>query len=485
MTDKILQIRVVSARNLIAADANGLSDPYVVIKLNDKKVKTNKTRVIKKTLNPDWNQIFSLKVQDPETDVVTFLVYDKDKIGSDFIGEAAIRINDLIEKVEKSLWLELKKVPHGDLLVGLMAVNWSGQQHTQYGFSDGPVYYHQPVQVNYQFSPQVMGFVRNSNPYGAVPFAAPVNPGFAQGFASVPPLPTVHQTSTQILDDSSRREGYNINHSEIEWDKKIAQGAFGEVWRATWAGTVVAAKKILKTDISESDLADFSQEILLMSKLRHPNIVQFLGACLEPEICLLTEFFERGSLFDVLAKKDIEIDWSRKLQIIKEITSGFVYLHTRNPPIIHRDIKSMNVLVTKDWKCAVADFGLTKIKDKAMLSTRCGSPAWSAPEVLRGEPYDEKADVFSYGIVLWEIITRNPPYMGMNPMQVIGQVAYQRPSLRPPMPNDCPVVGLIDLMTRCWDDAPSVRPTFVEALDAVKTMRSLWEQRDQAPQPAA
>jgi len=479
MADRILQVRIISGRDLVAADSNGLSDPYVVIKYNEKKCKT-KTRVIKKTLNPDWNQIFSFQVQNPSTDVIKFIVYDKDKIGSDFIGEAEVQINDLIEKVEKSMWLKLQKVPHGDILVGLMATNWSGQPQPIFGFSSAPQYYHQPVPVNYQFSPQAMGYVTGSNPYGAVPFVAPMDAA-QHGFATVPAVP-MQRVATQILSESSLREGYNINYSEITWDKKIAQGAFGEVWRATWAGTVVAAKKILKTEIGDSDLAEFSQEILLMSKLRHPNIVQFLGACLEPEICLLTEYFERGSLFDVLAKRDVEIDWARKLQIIYDITSGFVYLHTRNPPVIHRDVKSMNVLVTKDWKCSVADFGLTKIKDKAMLSTRCGSPAWSAPEVLRGEPYDEKADVFSYGIVLWEVITRSPPYRGMNPMQVIGQVAYQRPSLRPPIPNDCPVIGLIDLTTRCWDDNPATRPTFPQALEAVKVMRADWAASLENPQ---
>ena len=102
---------------------------------------------------------------------------------------------------------------------------------------------------------------------------------------------------------------------------------------------------------------------------------------------------DKGTLFDVIQNQE-PMDWSRRVACCLDIAKGMMYLHSRNPPIVHRDIKSLNILVAKDWKCTITDFGLTKMKDKAMLSTRCGSPAWSAPEVLRGEQYDEKADVY-------------------------------------------------------------------------------------------
>lgn len=192
---------------------------------------------------------------------------------------------------------------------------------------------------------------------------------------------------------------------------------------------------------------------------------------MDPEFCLLTEFMSRGSLFDIIGDEKLDFNWSRKVSIALDVAKGLLYLHSRQPPIVHRDIKSLNVLVTKDWKATVADFGLTKIKDKAMLATRCGSPAWSAPEVLRGEPYDEKADVFSYGIVLWEILSRSRPYPTLDPMQLIGQIAFQKPSLRPPIP-ECDCSEMIDLMIRCWHDVPNVRPTFeliVEQLKEIET----------------
>jgi len=507
---KYLELRCISGRNLMAADSNGLSDPYIEACLGSKK--KQKTKVIKKTLDPNWNQLLTFEVHNPDIEPVHITVLDKDLFKSDYLGEITVDISDLIEGYEKIITCKLTRATRGEITIGLKAVNWTGsqaqrvsqqqalmaqsqyqpvQQFPQQPQYQQPGFYSQapfaPQQM-FQFPPQAQE-ISYSNPYNPVPFYAPVNaaqmiPGYnpQQGMSQqqqpMPQQPPMVQGQASMAQSAAKsnvgqsalREGFSIAYSEIKFTKKIGAGAFGEVWKGEWAGTDVAVKKILKNDIKESDLGEFASEILLMSKLRHPNIVQFLGACMDPEFCLVTEFMHRGSLFDVLGDKSIEMDWDRKLQICMDVCKGMVYLHTRNPPIIHRDIKSLNVLVTKDWKSTIADFGLTKIKDKAMLSTRCGSPAWSAPEVLRGEPYDEKADVFSFGIVLWEVISRQRPYPNENPMQLIGRVAFQKPSLRPPIP-DCEYPGMIDLMIRCWHDVPGVRPTFEQALQQLKEIQ--------------
>ena len=419
----------------------------------------------KKCLSPTWNDVFCFKLSNPNIESLTFECRDKDIVGSDFLGKKEIPLDDLIDRLEKVFTFDLEGVKHGKLTVGLKALGWSGE------LSGAGLFVAQPP-PQYQFPSMVQDYLRASNPYAAVPFVAPLNanPQFChEAPPAIPSLPG-SGNSKRNVGESAFREGFHINYSEIKFSKKIGAGAFGEVWSAEWAGTKVAVKKILKADISEDDLAEFSQEILLMSKLRHPNIVQFLGATLDPEFCLLTEFMERGTLFNVLADNTVDLPWSRKIDICQDVAKGLLYLHTRTPPIIHRDVKSLNVLVTRDWKCTVADFGLTKIKDHGMLTTRCGSPAWSAPEVLRGEQYDEKADVFSYGIVVWETVTRQPPYAGLNPMQLIGQVAYNKPSLRPPIPPNCPCPELIDLMCQCWHDDPNVRPTFQQVLDFLKAI---------------
>jgi len=149
--------------------------------------------------------------------------------------------------------------------------------------------------------------------------------------------------------------------------------------------------------------------------------VPFLGACVHPEFMLVTEYMERGSLTELLGNPAIAMSGALKIKLSQDIAKGMLYLHTRHPPIVHRDVKSLNILVTKDWKAVVADFGLTKIMNRAFLNSYCGSPAWVAPEVLRGEQYDESADVYSYGIVLWEMLTRTLPYKGLDARAVIGK----------------------------------------------------------------
>lgn len=247
---------------------------------------------------------------------------------------------------------------------------------------------------------------------------------------NVPPaamcLPNVPVSSMSPAPSNPGRpkEPWELDPTEIKLCEKIGSGSFGDVWRGEWAGIEVAVKKITKASITDKDIQSFRDEVDIMSKLRHPNVVQFLGACLSPEIMLVTEYASRGSLFGLLQNKNNQISWGQAVRISLDIAKGILYLHTRNPPIVHRDIKSLNILVMRDWKAVVADFGLTKIKKAGYLDTYCGSPAWTAPEVLRGQQYDESADVYSFGVVLWEILTRQAPYPGVEPSVIIGRGRY-------------------------------------------------------------
>ena len=177
------------------------------------------------------------------------------------------------------------------------------------------------------------------------------------GFSSSLPTPAPQTGSAkQQVSDSAMREGFNIQYNELTFEKKIGAGAFGEVWKGEWAGTNVAIKKILKADISEADLKEFSTEILLVSKLRHPNIVQFLGACMDPDFCLVIEFMDRGTLFDVVQQNSLT--WKLKASMITDIVKGMMYLHTRTPPIVHRDVKSLNILVIINFFIFVLYFNI-------------------------------------------------------------------------------------------------------------------------------
>jgi serine/threonine protein kinase len=149
-----------------------------------------------------------------------------------------------------------------------------------------------------------------------------------------------------------------------------------------------------------------------------------------------------------------------------DVARGMNYLHNCTPVIVHRDLKSPNLLVDKNWVVKVCDFGLSRIKHNTLLSSRstAGTAEWMAPEVLRNEPSDEKCDVFSYGVILWELCTLLQPWEGMNPMQVVGAVGFQHRRLDIPGSVD-PAVA--EIIKRCWQTDPRLRPSFSEIMAAL------------------
>ncbi|PWA60770.1 PAC motif-containing protein [Artemisia annua] len=149
---------------------------------------------------------------------------------------------------------------------------------------------------------------------------------------------------------------------------------------------------------------------------------------------------------------------------------GMNYLHHYSPPIVHRDLKSSNLLVDKNWTVKVGDFGLSRIRYHTHLNTKAGigTPQWMAPEILRNEQADEKSDVYSYGVVLWEIATEKIPWDNVNPMQVIGAVGFMNQRLEIPKEVD-PMWAL--LIESCWHSDPHSRPTFQEILIKLKDLK--------------
>lgn len=199
-----------------------------------------------------------------------------------------------------------------------------------------------------------------------------------------------------------------------------------------------------------------------MKKLRHPNVLLFMGAVYSPDrLAIVTEFLPRGSLFRTLHKKNQKLDLKRRLRMALDVARGMNYLHRRNPPIIHRDLKSSNLLVDKNWTVKVGDFGLSCLKISTVLTTTSGrgTPQWMAPEVLRGECSNEKSDVFSFGVILWELMTEFVPWSQLNPLQVVGVVGFMDRRLDLPASIDARVSSII---CDCWESEPSRRPSFQE-----------------------
>lgn len=253
--------------------------------------------------------------------------------------------------------------------------------------------------------------------------------------------------------------------SEIKVGARIGKGSYGEVYLGTWQGTTVAVKKLPAHKINEEFLREFAREANLMKTLRHPNVLQFLGASLDPpDICIVTEYMPKGSLNRILHDPTIELTWEMKRKIAIDAAKGMAYLHYRIPSIIHRDLKSHNLLVDDVWKVKVCDFGLSRIITEGQQNqmTACGTPCWTAPEVLNNLGYTTKADVYSFGIVLWEMATRAEPFAGMPSFQVLFAIANK--GVRPVIPDDCPA-DYKQLVVKCWDQDPNNRPDFKEIID--------------------
>lgn len=287
------------------------------------------------------------------------------------------------------------------------------------------------------------------------------------------PRSPVESSSTQadpVIDD--------VSDCEIPWEhlvigERIGLGSYGEVYHAEWNGTEVAVKKFLDQDFSGAALAEFRREVRIMQRLRHPNVVLFMGAVTRPpNLSIITEFLPRGSLYRIIHRPQCQIDEKRRIKMALDVAKGMNCLHTSIPTIVHRDLKSPNLLVDKNWNVKVADFGLSRLKHNTFLSSKstAGTPEWMAPEVLRNENSNEKCDVYSFGVILWELATLRLPWSGMNPMQVVGAVGFQNRRLDIPKDVD-PLVGRI--IWQCWQTDPNLRPSFEQLMEALKPLQRL------------
>jgi len=253
-----------------------------------------------------------------------------------------------------------------------------------------------------------------------------------------------------------------IPYEELKIDKQIGMGSYGIVYKAKWKGVDVAVKKFIKqTAMDETTLLGFRAEVAFLSQLHHPNIVLFIGACLKtPNLCVVTEYLKNGSLKDMLADKSVPMKWKTKMRIGHSAALGLHYLHSLEPVILHRDLKSSNLMMESEENTKIIDFGFARIKQENATMTRCGSPSWTAPEVIRGEKYTEKADIYSFGIILWELLTRQQPYKERNFMGVGMDVLN---GVRPSIPESCPK-PFAKLMKKCWHADPSKRPAMKKLL---------------------
>ncbi|XP_029377171.1 mitogen-activated protein kinase kinase kinase 21 isoform X2 [Echeneis naucrates] len=269
-----------------------------------------------------------------------------------------------------------------------------------------------------------------------------------------------------------------IPFCELVLEEIIGVGGFGKVYRGTWKDQEVAVKAA-RQDPDEDITAtagSVKQEAKLFSMLQHPNIIKLEGVCLEePNLCLVMEYARGGTLNRVLTGRRIPphilVNWA------VQIARGMHYLHEEAVvPIIHRDLKSSNILLLEKIEnddigrktLKITDFGLAREWHKTTKMSAAGTYSWMAPEVIKSSLFSKGSDVWSYGVLLWELLTGEVPYRGIDGLAVAYGVAVNKLTL--PIPSTCPE-PFAKLMEECWDQDPHVRPSFsciLEQLSAIE-----------------
>ncbi|TVU49183.1 hypothetical protein EJB05_00481 [Eragrostis curvula] len=296
------------------------------------------------------------------------------------------------------------------------------------------------------------------------------------------------------------REVWEIDLAKLEIRYVIAQGTYGTVYRGTYDGQDVAVKLLdwgeegFATETETAALrASFKQEVAVWHELSHPNVTKFIGASMgttdlkipanssnsgartelpQRACCVVVEFLAGGTLKQYLIKnRRRKLPYKVVVQIALDLARGLSYLHSKK--IVHRDVKTENMLLDTQRNLKIADFGVARVEaqNPKDMTGATGTLGYMAPEVLEGKPYNRKCDVYSFGICLWEIYCCDMPYPDLSFADVSSAVVHQ--NLRPEIPRCCPS-AMANIMRKCWDANPDKRPEMdevvrlLEALDTSK-----------------
>ncbi|XP_037728341.1 uncharacterized protein LOC119559373 isoform X1 [Drosophila subpulchrella] len=256
------------------------------------------------------------------------------------------------------------------------------------------------------------------------------------------------------------RDQWEIDRTSLKFVRKLGSGQFGDVWEGLWNNTTPVAIKTLKS--GTMDPKDFLAEAQIMKKLRHTKLIQLYAVCtVEEPIYIITELMKHGSLLEYLqaiAGKGRSLKMQTLIDMAAQIAAGMAYLESQN--YIHRDLAARNVLVGDGNIVKIADFGLARLIKEDEYEARVGARfpiKWTAPEAANYSKFSIKSDVWSFGILLTELVTYGRiPYPGMTNAEVLTQVEH---GYRMPQPPNCEP-RLYEIMLECWHKDPMRRPTF-------------------------
>ncbi|XP_030078967.1 tyrosine-protein kinase JAK2-like [Drosophila hydei] len=282
-------------------------------------------------------------------------------------------------------------------------------------------------------------------------------------------------------DNSTMMKPYGfVHYSDINFMESIGRGSFGIVYRADWLKNDVAVKKIkiIEAENKDTALKAFEKEVNQLSLTNHENIVKLYGSCSHENFAyLVMDYAECGSLYNYLhGDEQKEYTMARALDWMIQCVQGIQHLHSMTPkPMLHRDLKTQNLLLTDNNRILkIADFG-TATDLRTLMTSAIGTVAYMAPEVLSGEKYTEKCDIYSFGIVLWEVMARRKPFHHLknqrNETIMFCASKGNRPPLDDLMPNCNELKTLIE---NCWHHNPENRPAAKNiSLDTVPCFYSL------------
>ncbi|XP_036598390.1 mitogen-activated protein kinase kinase kinase 20 isoform X1 [Trichosurus vulpecula] len=253
-----------------------------------------------------------------------------------------------------------------------------------------------------------------------------------------------------------------IKFDDLQFFENCGGGSFGSVYRARWISQdkEVAVKKLLKIE----------KEAEILSILSHRNIIQFYGVILEPpNYGIVTEYASLGSLYDYInSNRSEEMDMEHIMTWATDVAKGMHYLHMEAPvKVIHRDLKSRNVVIAADGVLKICDFGASRFHNHTTHMSLVGTFPWMAPEVIQSLPVSETCDTYSYGVVLWEMLTREVPFKGLEGLQVAWLVVEKNERLT--IPSSCPR-SFAELLHQCWEADSKKRPSFKQIISILESM---------------
>lgn len=275
---------------------------------------------------------------------------------------------------------------------------------------------------------------------------------------------------------------WEVDAASIMYDTCVGSGLTSEVYRGVWEGKTVAVKKIT-TDFRRMPLKqreDICRELAILQALEHPNLTMMYGVVATHPVQIVMEYCAGGNVFDLLyntPEESLTITWSQKLKLGSDVSEAMAYLHSADPPIIHRDLKSLNLLLSTPVRRSgdpilvkLSDFGMARLSKEDNMTRGRGTANWMSPEILSETKYDCKVDVYSFSMVMYEVICQEIPFEEIQDPAAIRDLILQgsRPDLSL-IPPECPS-RLTDLVRRCWDPYPSNRPAFEEIRHCLSEM---------------